>query len=152
MGYLSPAPHEVFMYVCMYFSPCMYLNLHLYMCMCLDCLAQLPMIWVPGFPHHVQHHVPLLPSHVGLRMLVRFCEGWIPYGGFMPWPHCMCYPKWASEWLCIYWRRWLERLCENHRATMVMTCRTSDNFQQLTATNNFNSWPQQRISTHSLKR
>jgi len=40
----------------------------------------------------------------------------------------------------------IEQLC------MVMTCRTSDNLQQLTTTNNLNSWPQQTISTHSLKR
>ena len=143
-------------YLCMYFSPGMYLNLHLYICMCLDCLAQLPMIWVPGFPHHVQHHVPLLPSHVWLRMLVRFCEGCIPHGGFMPWPQCMCYPKWASEWLCIYWRRWLERLCENHRAIMygddvqnIRQLSTADNnkwSQQLATTNNLNTQSQKMIS------
>ena len=97
MGYLSPPPHEVCMYVCTSAQFLKPTSVHMYVCMYLDCLAHLPMIWVPGFPHHVQHHVSLLPSHVWLPMLVRFCEGWIPYGGFMPLPQCMCYPNWALE-------------------------------------------------------
>ena len=97
MGYLSPPPHEVCMYVCTSAQVVKPTSVHMYVLMYVDCLAHLPMIWVPGFPHHVQHHVSLLPSHVWLPMLVRFCEGRIPYGGFMPLPLCMCYPNWASE-------------------------------------------------------